>query len=368
MASSSSPAWDRVSPAARLLDWGAASSVGRRLALGGPSLSPVERARLAEDFSEVVEEAEDLITVYTGLTVNGYRSRAWVQSRPEWIDANLRAFQRVLGPFAERLASKRPDGALAGVRRAVLGGQLGALTGYLSRKVLGQYDLFLPPDDDGMLYFVSQNVAAIERRHGFPPRDFRLWIALHEVGHRVQFGAVPWLRGELWTMIDEYLSSMELDPKRLLESLRRAVEEARRSREWRGLGILFLLMTPEQRETFRRMQATMSLLEGHANHLMNALSEGKVREAARMRRTLKERREHRTGVEKAFQRAIGFDTKAAQYASGERFVNRVVEQAGMEAFNRVWERREHLPTLAEITRPDDWLARVGGAPGGSEEG
>src|SRR5918992_2278367 len=110
-------------------------------------------------------------------------------------------------------------------------------------------------------------------------------------------------------MIEEYRGSMELDPKRLLESLRRAVEEARRSREWRGLGILFLLMTPEQRETFRRMQATMSLLEGHANHLMNALSEGKVREAARMRRTLKERRGERAGGGKAVQRALRVGTQ-----------------------------------------------------------
>lgn len=350
--------WDMASPSARLVDWGTASAVGKRLARGGGPVSGMDRARLAEDFAEVVEEAESLVSEYTDLAVRGYRARAWVQTRGEWIDANLRGFQRVLDPFAERILARRSDGAMASARRKMLGGQVGVLTGYLSRKVLGQYDLFLPPDDDGLLYFVGQNVVAIERRFNFPPRDFRLWLALHEVAHRVQFGSVPWLRAQMTSMIDSYLSGVELDPKRLLESLRRAAAEARRSREWRGLGILFLLMTPEQQETFRRMQAVMSVLEGHANHVMNVLAEGRIRELARMRSHLRERRRSATGVEKAFQRVIGFETKVAQYDAGERFVSRAVDQAGMAGFNRVWEDAANLPSLAEIARPDRWLART----------
>lgn len=350
--------WDLSAPASRLLDWRTASGVGRRLTGAAPPLSGVDRARLGEDFAEVVEEAESLVGGFTGLSVGGSRSRAWVQSRAEWIDANLRGFQRVLDPFAERILARHPSGPLAAARRKVLGAQVGVLTGYLSRKVLGQYDLFLPPDDEGLVYFVGQNVVAIERRFAFPARDFRLWLALHEVSHRVQFGAVPWLRGRMFSMIDTYLSSIELDPRRLLESLRRAAAEARRSREWRGLGILFLLMSPQQRETFRRMQAAMSLLEGHANHVMNVVARGRVRELARMHRSLRERRRRASGVEKAFQRAIGFDTKVMQYEAGERFVAGVVDRAGMDGFNRVWEEEAHLPTLAEISRPEEWLARV----------
>jgi coenzyme F420 biosynthesis associated uncharacterized protein len=347
------------SPAARLVDWGAASAVGSRLSSGGPPVSPLERARLFEDFAEVVVEAQQAIVGYAHTPVCGGDARAWVQERPQWIDANLRGFQRVLDPFAEKLAEAHPDGPFAGARRKLLAVQIGGLTGYLSRKVLGQYDLFLPPDDDGLLYFVGPNVVSLERRFGFPPRDFRLWIALHEVGHRVQFGSVPWLRGHVWSMIETYLGSMELDTKKLLDSLRRAVDEARRSKEWRGLGILFLMMTPEQRDIFRKMQATMSLLEGHANHLMNALAPGRVKDAPRMARTLKQRRESSGGLEKTFQKAIGFETKAAQYSTGERFVNAVVKEAGIDRFNRVWERVEHLPTLEEIAKPKLWLARVG---------
>jgi coenzyme F420 biosynthesis associated uncharacterized protein len=349
--------WGMAAPVARLVDWGAASAIGSRIAGTGNSLSAVDRAGLAEDFAEVVGEAQSLVSDYTGLEVRGYPARAWVQTRAEWIDANLRGFQRVLDPFADRILARRPEGAMAAVRRKLLGAQVGALTGYLSRKVLGQFDLFLPPDDDGLLYFVGQNVVAVERRFGFD-RDFRLWLALHEVDHRVQFGAVPWLRPLMFSMVDAYLTSMELDPRKLLESIRRAAQEARRSREWRGLGVLLLLMTPEQRELFRKMQAVMSLLEGHANHVMNVLGRERIREFARMRVSLQERRRSATGVEKAFQKVIGFDTKVAQYDVGERFVTSVVERAGVEGFNRVWEREENLPTLAEIARPEDWMARL----------
>jgi coenzyme F420 biosynthesis associated uncharacterized protein len=354
--------WTDGAPAAPLVDWGVASGVGRRLSGGGGATPGIERARLSEDFAEVVEEAQALVTDYTDLTISGYRSRAWVQTRGEWIDANLRAFQRVLDPFAERILARRQEGAVAATRRKVLGTQVGILTGYLSRRVLGQYDLFLPPDDDGLLYFVGRNVLALERRFGFQPRDFRLWLALHEVAHRVQFGAVTWLRPHMMSLIDAYLTGIDLDPRRLLESLRRAASEARRSREWRGLGILFLLMTPEQQETFRRMQAVMSLLEGHANHVMNVLAEGRIREFSRMRTNLRERRRRASGVEKAFQRAIGFETKVAQYDTGERFVTQVVDQGGMAALNRVWEDPRNLPTLQEIARPERWLGRVDPAP------
>jgi coenzyme F420 biosynthesis associated uncharacterized protein len=344
-------------PASRLIDWQTASALGRRLAGAEPSSTGVERARLSEDFGEVVPEAERLVTAFTGLAVTGYRSRPWVQTRGEWIDANLRGFQRLLDPFAERILAKRHEGPASALRRKVLGAQVGALTGYLSRKVLGQYDLFLPPDDDGLLYFVGQNVTSVERRFNFPSRDFRLWLCLHEVTHRVQFGAVPWLRGHMAGLVNSYLASVEVDPAQLLQSLKRAVGEARRSGEWRGLGLLFLLMTPEQRDTFRRMQAAMSLLEGHGNYVMNAVAGGRIPEAARMRRNLRNRRQA-AGVERAFQRAIGLDTKILQYDAGERFVARAVQEAGMDGFNRVWQSEQNLPTLGEVGRPEEWVARV----------
>ncbi len=307
----------------------------------------------------MIPEAQALVEGFTGLAIQGYPSRPWVMTRGEWLQANLRGFHRVLEPFAANAMKRVRDGALAEVRRKTLGAQIGALMGYMGRKVLGQYDLFLPADDDGLLYFVGPNVVGVERRFRFPERDFRLWVGLHEVAHRVQFGAVPWLRGHVSGLMDSYLSSLELDPKRLMETLKRAVREVRSGAvEWRGVGWVFLLMTPDQRDLLTRMQSMMALLEGHGNFVMNGVGNGRIPNLETFRRKLHERRQGH-GMERAFQRAIGFDAKVRQYDIGERFVAEAVERAGMEGFNRVWERPSNLPTLAEIARPDEWLARVG---------
>lgn len=342
---------------ARLLDWEAAARFGSRLAGTGPLLEPIQQARLRDDFVELVSEAETLVTDLTGLSIKGAPTRAWVMSRSRWVRQNLEGFERVLSPLAERLSERGGDGMLAVARRKVLAAQVGGLLGYMGRKVLGQYDLFVPPEAHDLLYFVGPNVAELEGRYRFEPRDFRLWLCLHEVAHRVQFGGVPWLRPYLRDIIDGYLASIELDGRKLIQTIRRAREEAVRGRS-RGLGVLFLLMTPEQRETFRRMQAVMSLLEGHGNYVMAALSVGRIREEARMRRTLSRRRHG--PVDRVIQKAIGLDVKVRQYALGERFVSRAVQRAGMAGFNRVWEREENLPTLEEVGRPDAWVERVAG--------
>jgi coenzyme F420 biosynthesis associated uncharacterized protein len=282
-------------------------------------------------------------------------------TRGQWVDANLRAFERVLEPFAKKVVDGRLAPAFGELRRKSLGLQVGALLGYLAHKVLGQYDLFAPPDDEGVLYFVGPNVFGVERKYGFPQRDFRLWLCLHEVAHRVQFAGVPWLRGHLSGLVDSYLASVELDPKQLLESLKRAADEVREgSAEWRGLGWVFLLMTPEQRDMFRRMQAVMSLLEGHGNFVMDGVAQGRIEAGSLFRQRLQERR-RRAGFEGAFQRAIGFDSKVHQYDIGERFVAQVVDRVGMAGFNRVWEHAANLPTLHEVNQPDAWLNRVGAA-------
>ena len=315
-------------PAFGLVDWKLASNVGSRLTGGGPQLSETERARLNEDFAELVPHAEGLVAEFTGLHPEGYKARAWVLSRSQWIDQNLRGFQTVLEPLAARVLGRKNQGG--SVRRKGLGLQIGLLMGYVSRKVLGQYDLFLPPDDDGLLYFVGPNVVQVERRMRFRRRDYRLWLSLHEVAHRVQFGSVPWLRTHLTGQVDAYLDSVELDSKRVMEALRRAAEQVR-SGERRGQDLIFLFMTEEQRTILGRVQALMSLLEGQKS----------------------------SGIERSFQRLIGFESKVRQYDVGERFVAAVVAQAGMAGFNRVWDEPANLPSLEEVMAPDRWLARVG---------
>jgi coenzyme F420 biosynthesis associated uncharacterized protein len=344
--------------AERLLDWRTAGLVGRKVAGIGAPLSPVERAKLFEDFGELVPHAERLVEEFTALSPGPVRSRPWVMTRDEWLDANLRGFERFLEPFARKVLTDRSNGTLASMRRRVLGAQLGGLLGYLGHRVLGQYDMFLPPDDDGLIYFVGANVAGVERKFRFPPREFRLWIALHEVTHRLQFGGAPWLRGHLSGLMESYLDSVEIDPGWLIERLRTALADLKAGRtEHRGFGWVFLLMTPDQRDLVRRMQATMSLLEGHASYVMDGVSVDRISSAGRFRRTVQQRRT-RAGVEKAFQKAIGFDVKVRQYDLGQRFVSIVVERVGTSGFNRVWQGPASLPTMDEIGRPDDWVARV----------
>jgi coenzyme F420 biosynthesis associated uncharacterized protein len=350
-----------VGAASRLLDWEAAKRIGSRLAGAAPSVRRADRARLAEDLHDAVAHADSLVTEFTGLRLDAPASRAWVMTRPEWLGQNLRGFEQVLEPVAARLVGRRPDGALAPVRRGLLAFQVGGILGYLSRRVLGQYDLFLPPDDRDLIYFVGPNVVELERKYRFPGKEFRLWLALHEVTHRVQFEGVPWLRAYLGEQIDSYLRTLDLDPRELIERLRRARDEIRRDGRWKEMGVLAVLMTPEQRETFRKMQALMSLLEGHGNYVMDRLSEGRVASASRMRRTLRERR-NRRGMGKVVQRAVGLDVKGRQYDTGERFVSEVVRHSGPEGFARVWESPDHLPTLTEIARPRAWVERVAATP------
>ena len=351
--------WSMGSQAARLADWDAALAIGRRVAGPGVPVPPSERARMREDFAELVPFAEERIAAFTTLDPGGFRSRAWVMARSEWIRANLGGLQRMLEPLAGRILAKQPGRGT--FRRKTLGAQAGGLLGYVSKRVLGQYDAFLPPDDEGLLYFVGPNVAEVEQRFSLPSRDFRLWIAVHEVTHRVQFGAAPWLRSHIREQVDRYLGTVSLESKDLGQQIRRAIDEARAGANVRGMGGLFLLLNDEQREIVRHVQGVMSLLEGHASFVMNEVAKDHVGDLPTMRRALAERRRRAGGVERSFQRAIGFDKKIEQYDAGERFVREVVSRAGRDGFNRVWLAPEGLPTVEEIAEPSAWVARVAGS-------
>jgi coenzyme F420 biosynthesis associated uncharacterized protein len=348
--------WSLGSHASRLADWNTALDIGKRIAGPGPKVAPAERARLREDLAGHVVRAEGLVTDFTGLTVHGFRSRAWVMGRGDWIRQNIMALQRLMEPLAQRLLERRPDRP---VGRKALGLQAGALLGYVSRRVLGQFDVFLPPDDEGLIYFVGPNMVEVERKYGLTPADFRLWVAIHEVTHRVQFSAATWLRGYLGGMVDEYLASVSLEPGELVAQLRNAVEELRAGTvDVRGPGGILLLLTPEQRGIFERTQAMMSILEGHASYVMNEVAKEHVRDLPRLRRALSARRSVQ-GPEKTLQRAIGFDQKIRQYDAGEAFVREVVQSQGMGGFNLVWEGPANLPSLAELSDVPRWIARVG---------
>ena len=349
--------WTMTARSSALIDWDAAADAGRRVGGRGPATTPAQRDALRDDLRRIVPEAEALVVDATGLRIAGSASRPWVLSRAAWVRQNLRSLQTLTEPLADRIGPV----PWSELRRRSTGWQIGGLLGYASRKVLGQYDAFVPADDEGLLYFVGPNILEAEARSRLAPADFRFWIAAHEVTHRVQFGATPWLRGHLAGLVERYLRSMELDPARVAAQVRRAVERVREGGAPPGLGIVTYLLSDEQRELFGRMQGLMSLLEGHASFVMNEVSRGRVRDLARLQRTMRERRRSIGSLERAFQRASGFELKVRQYDAGERFVRAAVARLGMAGFNGVWAEAANLPSPQEIADPDRWIARVGRA-------
>jgi len=351
--------WSLGSRAALLADWETALSIGRVVGGAGPKVTPADRDGLRADLTTLVDDAESLVSSFTGLDVVGFRSRAWVMGRGGWIGQNLKGLQRLMEPLADRVLERRERSHtdLPIATRKVLGWQIGGLLGYVSRRVLGQFDIFVPPDDDGVIYFVGPNLVEVERAFALSPRDFRMWVAIHEVTHRVQFAVAPWLRAEIRGMVDRYLDTVSLEPKEVLDQLARMAEGLRPGEA--GPGGILRLLTPEQRPLFERTQAMMSLLEGHASYVMNRVAEDVVDDLPRLRAALAKRRAV-GGWEKRLQHAIGFDQKVAQYDIGERFVAHVVDRTGMSGFNLVWAGPANLPGPDEIGDPDRWIARVAG--------
>jgi coenzyme F420 biosynthesis associated uncharacterized protein len=299
-------------------------------------------------------------------------ARARVVDRPAWVSANVRSFRRLLSPITDKLGEQLAGSRTAGsISRVATGAELGVLLGWMSTRVLGQYDMLLveDPDDPGVaaeqdvVYYVGPNVLALERRFGFPPREFRLWLALHEVTHRAQFTGVPWLRPHYLGLIDGALGSVDPDPNRLLVALRHVLDERRAGRNpLEDGGLVGVLATAEQRAVLDQVGGMMSLLEGHGDVTMDRAGAGRVPSADRFSRVLRARRQTRPGPAKVLQRLLGLEAKFKQYEAGERFIAAVEAEGGPGLVARAWERPEHLPTLAEIKAPAAWLARVGGVP------
>jgi coenzyme F420 biosynthesis associated uncharacterized protein len=261
---------------------------------------------------------------------------------------------------------------LSSVSGAVTGSQLGFVIGWMSTRVLGQYDILFTEDsaasgvtssENGsggdIVSYVGPNIVGLERRHGFPPEQFRLWIALHEVTHRCQFTGVPWLHEYFLSLVEEGLSGMTPDPKRFTESLRHALDEIRAGRNpLEQSGIIGLVAAPEQLATIGKIQALMSLLEGHGDITMNRAGVDLVPEADRFAKALRERRKRAGPAARLMQQLIGMDAKLRQYEQGERFIEAVEASGGPELLAKVWVSPDRLPTLDEIREPADWIARM----------
>ena len=339
------------------IDYALAVRTARRLAPAGPSLTLAEAADAVLELRDVTQQAEEHVRAVTGLVPPGAPGPATVVDRPGWAEGNVEGFRAVLEPLTDRLfGGKRPNAAATAVTRRVTGVQMGAVLAWLSSRVLGQYEVFLPADrlvdGGGRLTLVAPNIVEVERRLGLDPSDFRLWVALHEVTHRTQFTAVPWLHDHVRGEVEQLLTATRLDdPVALVGRVREGLAERR--------SLVELVQSDEQRVVLDRVTAFMSLLEGHAEHVMDGVGPAVVPSVVHIRRRFQQRRAQRGGVlDRLLRRVLGLDLKALQYAEGKAFVDHCVAEVGMAGFNRVWDSPATLPTREEIRAPQAWVDRT----------
>ena len=367
-----------------MIDWDLAISTGVRFARQGPQVSLADARAVVAELRGLTAVVQQPVRDVTGLTSQGSAGPVAVVDRPGWIRANVGGFRVVLEPLAEKIAERgnvmpAAGSVVAAVGSRVTGVQAGLILAYLSSRVLGQYELFLPPADGGpggngsspngastsgpgvgRLTLVAPNIVMVERELGVNSHDFRRWVCLHEETHRLQFTAVPWLREYVQHQMTEFLLASELDPAAILQRLRSAADAmAGAVRGGDGSSLIEAVATPAQREIMDRLTAVMTLVEGHGDYVMDAVGPRVVPTVAQIRERFNARRGSAGRIEQTLRRMLGIELKMKQYAEGSAFVRAVVEQAGMSAFNQVWASPQTLPTRQEFTNPRAWLERVG---------
>lgn len=349
------------------ISWDIAEKVAIRVATLDPFSVSYHAHSLEPDFTELTAQAEELVAAATGLISNAGPARVRVVDRQGWVRANLASLRRLMAPLTDRMAEKMSSAPLGGrVGRVVAGAELGALLGWMSGRVLGQYDLLVVDDhtahEQDIVYYVGPNVLALEKRFAFPPREFRLWLALHEVTHRAQFTGVPWLRPHFLSLIDAGLSPVSAEPAEIVAALQRAAQAVRRGvnpLEEGGLATLFA--SPLHKAVIDEIGGMMSLLEGHGDVTMDRAGAEKIPSSERFSRVLRDRRTSVSTFAKIGRQIVGLEAKMAQYALGEKFVHAVEAAGGKELLDRVWQGPEFLPSMNEIRDPSTWVARIANA-------
>ena len=343
------------------INWSLASPVANRVAGTYPLADTYHTAQLQNTLPDIVRRAAVMVTAETGLSTPGDPD-VLVVSRADWANRNLATFSHLLAPLESKIAEKLEESGSKGaptiLARQVVAIETGALLGFLARRVLGQYELVLPTGDKGdVVAVVGANVLGLERQQQLKPSDFRFWIALHEATHRAQFVGVPWIRSYFLSLVTELVGSAAPTPGRIGRLVAEVVDAGRQGRPLiDDTGLLGLLATPEQRQTIDRVQALMSLLEGHGHVVMDRIGSRVLTTQARMSSILKARRaDPRTA---AFFRLTGMEMKMRQYEMGEKFIAGVEKESGWSALDKAWLGPEWLPTLPEIEQPTTWLQRV----------
>lgn len=355
--------------ATTMIDWERSRTIATNMNKTG-SLTATERTHLNRYYGELVEECVPVISAYTGVSLPDNPDRTFAFDRVDWINANLEGFQRLFAPIEALNETKAGKNLVArawhGLNQNLMSYEVGMLLGYMARRVMGQYDLAMfgrePVTDPGKLYFVEPNIRGIEQKLGLPKEDFRKWLALHETTHVFEFEAHPWVRQHFNALLDRYMQFMQQDTEFLKQGLRGLKVFADRVRNQsdneRPGSWMEAIMDADQRDLFSEMQALMSVIEGYSNHVMNAVGKDLLPNYDEISRKFEQRQQMRSQADQLFGKLTGLNVKLEQYRQGEEFIDAVVETRGHAFAYRVWDRPEHLPTMAELKDPDAWITRI----------
>ncbi|MHA7304317.1 zinc-dependent metalloprotease [Arthrobacter sp. TMN-49] len=372
-----------------MVNWELAAKTAANLAPAGPALKGSEISAAVDNLRLMAERSVPHVHEISRLdAAKDLRdSEVLVVDRASWAKANTQSFAVMMDPVLRALAAKQalaaktkgdrpaPGGPAVALSATVTGAQLGGALAFLSSKVLGQYDPFAAlapsthgsqPAAGGRLLLVAPNIITVERELKVDPADFRLWVCLHEQTHRVQFAAAPWLRhhmlGEIEKLGTLLVGDSENFGERLLQAAKqlgnKSGQDAPAQDPSRG-GVLDLLQNPDQKAALSHLTAVMSLLEGHANVVMDGVDQRIVPTVRTIRQRFNSRGKDRGVIEKFVRNLMGLDAKMRQYSDGAKFVREVVAVVGMDGFNNVWTQEQNLPTEAEIHDARLWVERMG---------
>jgi coenzyme F420 biosynthesis associated uncharacterized protein len=343
-----------------MIDWNVALQTATRLSKPGPDISPEQVAEVVAELREAAARSEAPVREFTDLHAVSAEAPILVVDRRRWVEANLATFRVLIDPVLARLESegKTPSGATRAIGSKLSGAEIGALMSFMSGKVLGQFDPF---HEDGRLLLVAPNIVQAERQMDVDPHDFRLWVCLHEETHRVQFTAVPWLRDHMRSLIGEFVDATELDASAVSRFVSDGLGElVRIVRGESQASLAELFQNEQQRMVVDKLTGIMSLLEGHADVVMDGVGPTVIPSVAEIRRKFDQRRKGAGGFDRLLRRLLGIESKMRQYRDGAVFVREVNERVGLSGFNAVWAEPANLPTQADIADPAGWVARVHG--------
>jgi len=342
-----------------MVDW----SLARRVA--GFAGATEGSTDVGVDVIAAAARLEPEVAGYTSLDPQGNAPPAEVVDRAGWADANLTTFSHLLQPIADRMSERLGRaGPIAGPLRlaagATIAAEVGLVTGYMSQRVIGQFELSLiQPEAPTRLLFVAPNVRKAVAELGVDRDAFTDWIVLHELTHVMQFTGVPWLRSHLGGLLRAYLDTVEVQINTgaagALPSMPNIQELVERFRQG---GLMALIQTREQRDLMDSLQPVMAVLEGYSEHVMDALGATLVSDHEKLREAMDRRRQSRSAPERLLQKLLGLDMKMRQYEHGKRFCDAVVEQAGIDGLNVVWRSPQDMPSVAELDDPAAWIRRT----------